>query len=122
MFTDTSVRCRRSPTLGYSDSASRVTVNDASPRAAGRHGSKTSAHLCVAGSDDLSTTTLESVGCRPPSLCEPVTGGVRSPLFRKGTLMNLLKNVCVVVPAVLLTATVVIAVGTVVGLSSWEVL
>ena len=36
--------------------------------------------------------------------------------------MNLLKNVCVVVPAVLLTATVVVAVATVVGLSSWDVL
>ena len=40
----------------------------------------------------------------------------------KGNPMNLLKNVCVVVPAVLLTATVVVAVATVVGLSSWEVL
>jgi len=36
--------------------------------------------------------------------------------------MDLLKNVCVVVPAVLLTATAVIAVATVVGLSSWDVL
>jgi hypothetical protein len=122
VFTDTSVRCRRSPTLGYSDSASRVTVNDATSARSWPARVQNSAHLCVAGIDDLSTPTLESVGCRPPSLCEPVTGGVRSPLFRKGTLMNLLKNVCVVVPAVLLTATVVVAVATVVGLSSWEVL
>jgi hypothetical protein len=36
--------------------------------------------------------------------------------------MNLLKNVCLVVPAVLITATAVVAVATVVGLSSWDLL
>ena len=43
-------------------------------------------------------------------------------MFRREPLMNLIKNVCIVVPVVMITATAVIAVAAVVGLSSWDVL
>jgi hypothetical protein len=36
--------------------------------------------------------------------------------------MNDVKTVCIVVPVVVITAAAVIAVGTVIGLSSWELL
>ena len=114
-------RERRAGRLGFVErSASRVTIDDAtSPR--GRH--EAPAHFRQRRVHHFGPTIgpgNASPRARPTATETRCMRGIVR--YQEGTPMKIVKDICTVVPAVLVTATAVIGVATVIGLSSWALL
>jgi len=97
------------------------------PRAADRQGCRRVAHYVAGSVDKFSVRAVTGPGkCRIAGRVRDrstlAARGVNLPNTREGQSVKIVKDICTVVPVVLVTATAVIGVATVIGLSSWALL